>query len=1158
MAIVHDLLRPDDLLYVRVEGTNLRIDKTTPEAPVLMVEDTTKPGYLAISFPPQATAETAFFHASEVKPAGDPNKVDPDDGSVAVDPLKPPGQVKARRAQPSRIVFVVPLDARIPYSMEGLLQWTGLQLSVSPIAAIGPNPTAAQIAGAPSIKKPSAHETSLELPYRLAVSPNRDVAWDHRLSPFTVRGKTELWHTRIVLPSGDSNVEISADQPVPLRAIWSPDYRTSGRPGPNSDAAGLGRTAMADDDRHQIVILTSAFQGYEVDIKTGIAQAIDNASLGIGGNGAAFPAAALSEVAAEITVVSPTDPVAPGVSALSGGVAAATPLLDAVVALPPVIPVATSGLFDRFRPRPVLERLPIQFKATVPYIPRPFFAEQLILSSLGGWLRSRGNWTPPRQVTPPSPPPPPFDLGGLFKTVSPIQQPSRGILRPVARIGHDLKLHPDLSAVAVPKTEPIQLDLSEWVHHASQGRDHYVRIVYEGELWPFRHRAALIKVTERKFMESGGLMVAYLLQRMFIVVRDPVKRFGASDRGSPFKRVRLTTLVTPDIAPPVKLADTTRSFWVEVMTGAAKNLFHFHAVGTDADGRTVDFTAPMMFASISDTAVAGPRKIVARAYNENHEQARARVPGQKVAFAPRDAASGADNTTLVADELHFMVDDAGRPPLMLKAAVRIPQVEELLGRAASTTIRYSAAYVKEGLEGSGLFAEIARQDAASWNPANPMASMVADVLKVGFSSDQAGGFATPNMDVTALTRAFGPVAGAVQDAAAGSFDPKKYFKDGIAMLFGSFDLADLLLAGSLGENAPKLTTSMEETPAGRMLVSTLDWQPQVEKEVAVPPSGFALARFKKDHNGPTSLRVQGRIEKPFDNASEATYEFTGRLNHFRIGVLEAVFLNFVDFSFEKRGSSKMDVGVNLDPAKPVEFAGDLKFIEELRKAIPPDLFGDGPSLDLSPTGIRAGFSIGLPPIAVGVFALKDVTLGAALTLPFLDGKPVFDFNVSERSRPFLLAVGIFGGGGFFRLQLDTAGMKLLEVALEFGATAAIDIGVASGEVHMMAGIYFALQRTETSNDLTARLTGFLRLGGSLSVLGVIRISVEFNLSFTYDSGTEKAYGRATLTVYVEVLLFSKSVELVVERAFGGQSGDPTFGEFFTTPDTWSEYALAYA
>jgi len=103
-----------------------------------------------------------------------------------------------------------------------------------------------------------------------------------------------------------------------------------------------------------------------------------------------------------------------------------------------------------------------------------------------------------------------------------------------------------------------------------------------------------------------------------------------------------------------------------------------------------------------------------------------------------------------------------------------------------------------------------------------------------------------------------------------------------------------------------------------------------------------------------------------------------------------------------------------------------------------------------------------------------------------------------------------------------------------------------------------LQRKEGSTDLKATLTGYLRMGGSLNVLGLIKISVEFVLSFTYDSDTDKAYGRATLTVHVEVLFFSASVELTVERAFGGESGDPKFGEMYDKPEMWSRYALAFA
>ena len=102
-----------------------------------------------------------------------------------------------------------------------------------------------------------------------------------------------------------------------------------------------------------------------------------------------------------------------------------------------------------------------------------------------------------------------------------------------------------------------------------------------------------------------------------------------------------------------------------------------------------------------------------------------------------------------------------------------------------------------------------------------------------------------------------------------------------------------------------------------------------------------------------------------------------------------------------------------------------------------------------------------------------------------------------------------------------------------------------------------MQRKDPGNELRATLTGYLRVGGSLSVLALVTVSVEFNLSFTYaEKG--KAYGRATLTIQIEIAFFSKSVDLTVERTFAGQSGDPKFRDMFTTPAVWGDYALAFA
>jgi type VI protein secretion system component Hcp len=1087
-ALRFELIRPDDLLNLEVEAINLRVEEDDEHDQTLVVDDPAQPARLLVTLPPQSIAEADYFEARLVEldadPSGRPERPDPDAGKKKSDPVDPPGIASEREsvaqlAGRSRLAFDVPPDARVPLSVEGLLKWSLLVPSVSPIAAIPPVPTEEEIAAAPPIQPPAPFETALELPYHLVISPNREAAWLHRSRPFTSRGRTELWHTRLALATPRGVVELSRAHRAPLRAIWSPDYRPTDPPAPTKLDERLGLTAISPNDRYQLVILTSAFHGWETNPE------LDEPGLNL--------------------ELSPS--------------------------------FHASGVFGGVR---------IRFPLPRPYMPVPFEAEQLMLSPLGGWLRSRGSWAPPRRVRPRLHLRPDLDriFGGTLH--------QRGARSPLTT-----SFEPAISALIRPQQDDEEkLDLSEWVHLATQGRDHYVKIVYEGRLKPHKHRASLVKVTERKFVEEGDIVVAYLKQHMYVVVRQLVRDF--EDRAMPFRSVRLTTRVTPDIAEPNYIHEDGRSFWVEVETAdqPRRRRFTFHAVGIDQAGNEVDMTIPMIFASVGDSQAA--RKAVIDAYNASPDAGalaarEALIPGQKVAFAPRDGDPAKRNTELVTESLNFVIDPQSDEPKLLKAEVRIPQVEELLGSSSPTTIRLSDTYVKDGVGGAtGVFAEIAQPDFGKFTSADPLGGMQPATLGLEFRSDKAGGFATPDLDVSVLSRARGPLGGTVADALTGKFTPTSFFSKASARLFGSLKLADLLPLGGLDGNAPTMVTKTSQIPEGTLVVTTLDWVPPLKKASSGPVT------FTPESG--TEFEVHGKITrwpKPDDPGAPPAFEFSGKLTKFHVDILGSVVVNFAEFSFLSVSKQKPDVRVVLDPQMPVQFHGDLEFVEQLREAIPPGLFGDGPSLDITPAGIHASFGITLPPVAVGVFSLKDVHLGAGLTLPLVDGKPVVDFNFSSREHPFLLAVAIFGGGGFFHLQVDTAGLKELEAALEFGATASLDIGVASGSVHMMAGIYFSLQRKDPSNDLEATLAGYLRIGGSLSVLALITVSVEFNLTFAYAE-VGKAYGRATLTVQVEVAFFSKSVELTVERTFAGQSGDPKFAELFTTPATWSEYALAFA
>src|ERR1700722_15644504 len=126
-------------------------------------------------------------------------------------------------------------------------------------------------------------------------------------------------------------------------------------------------------------------------------------------------------------------------------------------------------------------------------------------------------------------------------------------------------------------------------------------------------------------------------------------------------------------------------------------------------------------------------------------------------------------------------------------------------------------------------------------------------------------------------------------------------------------------------------------------------------------------------------------------------------------------------------------------------------------------------------------------------------------------------------------------------------------AIEFGANFCLDLGVASGAVHAMAGIYFQLKG---STDV---LTGFIDIGGEGSVLGIVSISIDLNISLSWQHSPpgNLIEGRATLTVSVHVLFFSASVQLSVERSFGAGGQDPHVGQLVRATQ-WSDYAGSFA
>ncbi|MET0975690.1 MAG: hypothetical protein ABWX82_08470, partial [Leifsonia sp.] len=343
----------------------------------------------------------------------------------------------------------------------------------------------------------------------------------------------------------------------------------------------------------------------------------------------------------------------------------------------------------------------------------------------------------------------------------------------------------------------------------------------------------------------------------------------------------------------------------------------------------------------------------------------------------------------------------------------------------------------------------------------------------------------------------------------------------------------------------------------------LDWQTALEPWPA-GPAGDAIFR----PGGDKQLRLASEVQAPLSGGAP-TALISCSLPPFELvlmGGTEFIIIRVVVMEFSVRPGRKPDVNVKLDDAKGIEFAGPLAFVETLKELIPFDGFSDPPYLDISTSGLKAGFDLAIPDFAVGIFALTNIHLGAELVVPFIGESLEFRFFFATREDPFRVQVAFFAGGGFFAITVSPKGLKVIEAAFEFGAAVQMSFVVASGSLSVMAGIYFKLEITAGTESV--ELTGYFRARGEVDVLGLISACIELYLELSYRSigGSSKAVGKASISIEVSVCFLSFSVSVSCEKQFAGSSGDPTFVDMMgpytdaigTAHDPWSEYCGAFA
>jgi LysM repeat protein len=329
-----------------------------------------------------------------------------------------------------------------------------------------------------------------------------------------------------------------------------------------------------------------------------------------------------------------------------------------------------------------------------------------------------------------------------------------------------------------------------------------------------------------------------------------------------------------------------------------------------------------------------------------------------------------------------------------------------------------------------------------------------------------------------------------------------------------------------------------------------DWNPKI---APWPGPGDAAVFVPKDDDPRLEISVDVRTDK--DGKPQA--EVAAQLHNFDLQLMPSaplMSMNFgrVGFRLGTGGKPEVDVIFN-----GMHFMGALSFIEDLRRIIPLDGFSDPPYVDVSPAGATAGFDLPLPSLAIGVFTLANISIGADCRVPFLGDAVTVGFNFCSKEAPFQLTVMAIGGGGWVGIRLSPSKLVLLEMGLEAGAALAINLGVASGSVSVMVGVYLRLE------DDKGQLTAYFRIRGEVEVLAIASASITLELSLTYDDSGDSTdlIGRASLRIEVEIAFFSTSVELTCEKRLAGSKKDPSLRDVLPPGDggqqMWNQYFSSF-
>ena len=277
------------------------------------------------------------------------------------------------------------------------------------------------------------------------------------------------------------------------------------------------------------------------------------------------------------------------------------------------------------------------------------------------------------------------------------------------------------------------------------------------------------------------------------------------------------------------------------------------------------------------------------------------------------------------------------------------------------------------------------------------------------------------------------------------------------------------------------------------------------------------------------------------HATAPKVQVNGAIGPFKVtlfGPFEAVILHFKGVTFRSDGGSqKLDVAFG-----EVEIGSHAKFLEQLQPWLSPGEDGSGlfrRALDKLP-GLEVGYGINLGTFGVGALSFSNVSLNAALRLPFTNTPAEIVISIGRVDAPFLISSTIFGGGGYLALTATAERFLGLEANFSYGGVFAFGFGPLVGQGQITVGVY-----------LNQRVGRPIEIGSTFQVRGAAQIACFGIMASLYVRLTMQPEGPGSNRMLMRgMAIFSFSFDLGihtisfrvnVERNEGarmGESGGP--------------------